>query len=293
MRRLFSILVCFATLTVLRAASAPCRKTPADAETVQPSLVGGLPGLKAGVGPGLLEEGKIGADWVTIKAGDEEIRGYAAWPGGKGPFPALVVIHEWWGLNDWVKKQTRNLAAHGYVALAVDLYRGQSSQDPDTAHQLMRALPEDRAVKYLSGGYQVLAAAPAVQHKQIGAIGWCMGGGLAAALAVNEPRLKAAVINYGSLPDSRKNIKRIKAHLLGNFGGLDKGIPVADARKFKAAFAKFRGQFELHEWPNSGHGFMNETNPNHNVADTANAWSYIHAFLTRELGGKPIVGWHD
>lgn len=284
------LLLCVAGIA-LRAGSAPASAPARKKAAAIPAA--SLPGLKAGTGPSLLAEGKVGADWVTIKAGDEEIRGYAAWPGGKGPFPALVVIHEWWGLNDWVMKQTRQLAAHGYVALAVDLYRGQSAKDADTAHQLMRALAEDRAVKYLHGAFNVLAAAPAVVHEKIGAIGWCMGGGYTAALAVNEPRLKAAVINYGSLPDDAAHIAQIKAHLLGNFGGLDKGIPLADAEKFKTAFTAAGGQFELHEWPASGHGFMNETNPNHNVNDTADAWVFIHAFLSKELGGKAVANWHE
>lgn len=243
------------------------------------------PGFQPGTGPGLLEAGKVGADRVTLREGTDPLGAYVAWPGGKGPFPALVVVHEWWGLNDWVKKQARDLAGRGYVAVAVDLYRGQVAGDADAAHQLMRGLPQDRGVKALKDAFAWIAAQPWAKKEKIGAIGWCMGGGYAAQLAVAEPRLKAAVINYGALPDSPKAIKKIKASLLGNFGGLDQGIPLEDARKFKAAFEKAGGKMELHEWPNSGHAFMNEGNPNHNVADAANARYLIHQFLAKELGG--------
>ena len=83
---------------------------------------------------------------VTYKSGNESVHGMLYMPKGDGPFPALVVIHEWWGLNDWVKEQAADLAAHGYDALAVDLYRGQVADDADTAHQLSRGLPQDRGI---------------------------------------------------------------------------------------------------------------------------------------------------
>src|SRR5579864_8030256 len=89
------------------------------------------------------------ARMVSYKSGDETVQGMLYTPSGKGPFPALVVIHEWWGLNDWVKEQASKLADQGYVALAVDLYRGKVADNPELAHELMRGLPEDRAVRDL------------------------------------------------------------------------------------------------------------------------------------------------
>src|SRR6185312_568696 len=82
---------------------------------------------------------------VTYKSGDETVKGILYTPEGKGPFPALVVIHEWWGLNDWVKDQASKLADQGYAALAIDLYRGKVATTPDLAHELMRGVPEDRS----------------------------------------------------------------------------------------------------------------------------------------------------
>ncbi len=273
-------------------ATLPLSGRPGPQSTAAPAIESGPApvtpsGFKPGTGPGLLEAGKVGADLITLRAGADPLGAYVAWPGGQGPFPALIVVHEWWGLNDWVKKQARDLAGHGYVAVAVDLYRGQVASDADAAHQLMRGLPQDRGVRYLRDAFAWIAKQRWAKADKIGVIGWCMGGGYAAQLAVAEPRLKAAVINYGALPDSPNQIRKIKAALLGNFGGLDQGIPLADARKFKAAFEKAGGKMELHEWPNSGHAFMNEGNSNHNVADAANAWFFIHQFLSKELGGLP------
>src|SRR5271165_5676192 len=116
---------------------------------------------------------------VTYKSGDETVKGILYTPDGKGPFPAIVVIHEWWGLNDWVKGQAEKLAGEGYEALAIDLYRGKVGTTPEEAHEIMRGVPEDRAKRDLEAGFQFLAAQPEVKKDRIGAIGWCMGGGYA------------------------------------------------------------------------------------------------------------------
>ena len=97
---------------------------------------------------------------VTYKSGSDTVSGYLALPSGTGKHPAIIVIHEYWGLNDWVKDEARKFADQGYVALAVDLYRGTVATDPDTAHQLMRGLPDDRGLRDLEAAYAYLAARP-------------------------------------------------------------------------------------------------------------------------------------
>ena len=158
------------------------------------------------------------AEAIRYQSGAEQVPGYLALPQASGKRPALVVIHEWWGLNDWVKEKARAFAAKGYVALAVDLYRGTAASDPDTAHQLMRGLPEDRAARDLEAAFAYLASRPDVGGTRIGAVGWCMGGGYALALALEEPKLTAAVIYYGRLATDAEAIQKIRARLLGNFG---------------------------------------------------------------------------
>ena len=114
---------------------------------------------------------------VSYKSGDDTVQGILYTPEGKGPFPALVVIHEWWGLNDWVKEQAARLADEGYVALAVDLYRGKVATTPDEAHEIMRGVPEDRAARDLHAAVEFLKSQSNVKPDRIGSIGWCMGGG--------------------------------------------------------------------------------------------------------------------
>ena len=114
---------------------------------------------------------------VSYKSGDEAVQGLLYTPAGKGPFPAIIVIHEWWGLNDWVKEQASKLADQGYVALAIDLYRGKVATTPDEAHEIMRGVPEDRAKRDLHAAFEFLQSQSNVKKDRIASIGWCMGGG--------------------------------------------------------------------------------------------------------------------
>src|ERR1700741_3493344 len=100
---------------------------------------------------------------VTYKSGDETLSAMLYTPSGSGPSPALIVIHEWYGLNDWVKEQASKLADQGYVALAIDLYRGKVADNPDLAHELMRGLAPDRTARDLKAAYDFLSSQPNVK----------------------------------------------------------------------------------------------------------------------------------
>ena len=143
-------------------------------------------------------------------------------PAGKGPFPALVVIHEWWGLNDWVKEQASKLSDEGYETLAIDLYRGKVATTPEEAHEIMRGVPEDRASRDLRAALEFLESQPDVKKDRIGSIGWCMGGGYSLEVALAGPTLAADVINYGHLAADAASLKKISAPVLGIFGGQDR-----------------------------------------------------------------------
>ena len=136
---------------------------------------------------------------VSYKSGDETVQGMLYTPPGKGPFPAIIVIHEYWGLNEWVKEQASKLSDQGYVALAVDLYRGKVADNPELAHELMRGLPEDRAKRDLHAAFEFLQTQSKVKKDRIGSIGWCMGGGYSLEVALQEPTLAADLIHYGHL----------------------------------------------------------------------------------------------
>ncbi len=214
-------------------------------------------------------------------------RGYLVLPEGKGKHPAIVVIQEWWGLNDWIRENTARFAQQGYVALAVDLYRGRATADPGEAHELMRGLPEDRAMGDLKAGMSFLAARPDVDRERIGSVGWCMGGGYSLALATAEPRLRAAVINYGRLVTAPAKIEAVQSAVLGNFAGADRGIPADDVRAFESQLKAAHKDADIKIFEGKAHGFMNPGNKEgYDAAAASDAWSRIDAFFARTLKGK-------
>jgi carboxymethylenebutenolidase len=228
----------------------------------------------------------LGADGksVTYKSGDESVTGMLYTPAGKGPFPALIVIHEWWGLNDWVKEQVSKFADQGYVALAVDLYRGKIADTPDLAHELMRGVPEDRAARDLGAAFDYLAAQPNVKKDRIGSVGWCMGGGYSLDVALLEPTLAATVINYGHLATDTAELKKINASILGSFGGQDRGITPDDVKKFQQALTQLGKKVEIKIYPDAGHAFQNPNNKQgYRADDAADAWKRTLDFLAATL----------
>src|SRR5713226_2563943 len=136
---------------------------------------------------------------VTFPSTSGDGSGYLAVPESTGRHPAVIVIQEWWGLNDWIRQQADRFAGQGYAALAVDLYRGKVAAAQEEAHELSRGLPTDRAMADLKAGFDFLIKRKDVDPSRIAVIGWCMGGGYALQLAIAEPRIAAAAINYGHL----------------------------------------------------------------------------------------------
>ena len=221
---------------------------------------------------------------VSYKSGDETVQGMLYAPAGKGPFPALIVIHEWWGLNDWIKEQASKLSDQGYVTLAVDLYRGKVATTPDEAHQIMRGVPEDRAKRDLHAAFEYLASQSNVKKDRIGAIGWCMGGGYALDVALQEPTLAADVINYGHLATDSAALQKINSPILGLFGAQDKGIPPEDVRKFGEALDKMGKKIEVKIYDDAGHAFENPNNKQgYRAADAEDAWKRTSDFLAANL----------
>ena len=221
---------------------------------------------------------------VTYKSGDETVQGVLYTPTGRGPFPALVVIHEFWGLNDWVKEQASKLADQGYVSLAVDLYRGKVATTPDMAHEIMRGVPEDRAKRDLHAAAEFLKSQPNVKRDRIGAIGWCMGGGYALDAALQEPDLAALVINYGHLATDPNALKKINAAILGIFGGQDHGITPEDVHKFEQQLKQLGKKIDIKIYDDAGHAFENPNNKDgYRAADAADAWKRTVDFLAMTL----------
>ncbi len=229
---------------------------------------------------------KVHSSIVHYLSGKDTVASYLCLPPGKARFPAIIVIHEWWGLNDWVKQSARELASRGFLTLAIDLYRGKVASDPELAHELMRGLPEDRAARDLVSAAAYLKSRPEADPKKIGSIGWCMGGGYSLAAALNIPDLAACVICYGRLVTDSSSIAKIPCPILGLFGEEDQGITPKSVREFESGVRSAGKEISVTIYPGAGHAFMNPDNknkPGYRPIAAKDAWTKIDAFFERTL----------
>lgn len=196
---------------------------------------------------------------VEFESNGSTAPGYLAVPdGGRGP--ATVVLQEWWGLEDNIRSVCDRFAAAGFLALAPDLYRGKSTDQPDEAQQLMMALSMDQAEKDMRGAVDHLAAHQGFEGKGVGSVGFCLGGGLSVWAASANPKVAAVVSYYYVLPHGKPDFSKVEAPVLGHFGTADEFVPVEDANALEAEMrdAGIDVRFEFYE--GAGHAFFNDTN---------------------------------
>jgi len=224
---------------------------------------------------------------VTFRSGAESISNFLVLPGGRGRHGGVIVLHEWWGLNDWVKMQATSLAANGYVVIAVDLYGGRVTDNPAEARKLKRALPEGRAIRDMNAAFHYLATRPDVESKHIGAIGWSMGGRFAIQLAIHEPRLAACVVNYGALPADLADVKRINAQVLVNCGARDRGILPARVQVFEKLMKAAGQSVDIKIYAGAGHAFENPgSKSTYRPEAAADAWHCTLVFFAQAIKAK-------
>lgn len=211
--------------------------------------------------------------------------GYLAMPvDAAEPLPGIIVIHEWWGLNDNIKAMTRRLAGEGYVALAVDLYGGVTTATPERAQELMTALlnEPDAARNNLRQAYDYLekyALAP-----RVASIGWCLGGGWSLQTALLFPdALDAMVMYYGQVQTVREPLATLNVPVLGFFGAEDASIPVRDVQIFRETLLDLGKNAEVLIVPGVGHAFANPSGGNYNEQAATEAWTTTLKFLERHL----------
>lgn len=216
---------------------------------------------------------------ITTKGG-ETVSGAIALPAAQ-PASALVLIHEWWGLNDEIKTMTAEFAKEGHVALAVDLYGGSVAANPQEAQALMQSVDDEKATDTLVSWVEWLRANPAVNGK-VAAVGWCFGGGWAINAAIATP-LEATVIYYGRLPQSAAEVRSVSGPVLGHFGEKDKFITREMVAGFERAMREAGKTLTVH-WYDADHGFANPTGANYDKEDAQVAWQRTREFLKQALG---------
>jgi carboxymethylenebutenolidase len=221
------------------------------------------------------------------EVGDQLVYGYFAVPADVAePLPALILIHEWWGLNDNIRAMADRLAGEGYMVLAVDMYGGRVASNVADAQQLMREVVEEPelANNNIRAAYEFLETAGA---PRIGSLGWCFGGGWSLNTARLFPDdLDASVIFYGRVTDDEDALRPVNVPILGLFGGADTGIPVASVEAFRDSLQRLRKDYEIHIYPDVGHAFANPTGQNYDADAATDAWDKTLDFLARHLSGS-------
>ena len=210
---------------------------------------------------------------IEFEANGGTAPGYLAKPQGDGPFPGLVVIQEWWGLDNHIKDVADRFAAEGYVALAPDLYRGQVAEEPDDARRLAMELEIDQALIDIQGAVNYLIAQPFVEPKQAGVVGFCMGGRLAMMMSWRGQNVGAAVVFYGGgLRPTDEQLQAISAPILGIYGEADHGIPVDLVQEWDEKLDEFDKTHEIIVYDDAPHAFFNDERASHRPEAAADAW---------------------
>lgn len=215
-------------------------------------------------------------------AGD---RAYLSLPKGKQPpLPALVVIHEWWGLNPHIMHWADRLAAEGYAAVAVDLYGGKVASEPAQAMKLMKGVDPEKARQRLLAAYEFLEDDARVKASRRGSIGWCFGGKWSLELALAAPELDAAVVYYGHVTTDPKRLEALNAPLLAVFGNQDESIPPATVDAFERALHEVDAQAKVLRY-DAPHAFANPSSARYVNDAAGDAYVQVRRFLAKHLKG--------
>lgn len=197
------------------------------------------------------------------------------------PAAAVMLIHEWWGLNDQIKSVASEVAKQGYLGLAIDLYGGKSAATPEDAQKLMTSVVPAEASETMATWVEWLRQHPDCNGKAA-SIGWCFGGGMALQAALDRP-LDAAIVYYGNVARSADELKSLKGPVLGHFANEDQWISPAMVDGFEAAMKQAGKVLEVHRY-DANHAFANPTGDHYDAEDARLAWDRTAAFLKATLG---------
>ena len=233
--------------------------------------------------------GNVGLENKTVRY-FEDAQGYLVYPvsstDSQGKLPAVVMIHEWWGLNQNIKDMANLLAKQGFVVLAADLYHGNVTDNPQVAMDLVQIARNDQnsSVANLQAAVKYLSLAPDVDSTKIASLGWCFGGGQSLQLALNsqEYPLAATILYYGTpLVTDKESLAKIKWPVLGIFGDNDQAIPLPEINQFRTSLNQSGITNEIEIYKGLGHAFANPSGDNYAPKETADAWEKTLSFLKK------------
>lgn len=246
----------------------------------------------------LLSNGTIKLSNISAPLHKEDVKyykntsGYFVYPetakthsnGSDKKLPAVIMIHEWWGLNDNIKNMADELAKEGYAVLAVDLYNGKVASNPKEAMELVNTARDNQneSSSNMLAALNYLKTLDNIDQTKIASLGWCFGGGQSLQLALNtdaQNPLAATVLYYGNLVTDEKSLSKISWPVLGIFGSLDKSIPVSEVEKFEKALNSNNITNEIFVYDGVGHAFANPTGGSFAPAELKDAWEKTVSFL--------------
>ncbi len=198
------------------------------------------------------------------------------------PLPAVLVVHEWWGLNDHIKHYADRIAANGYAALAIDLFKGKVATTPDQAMGLVKSLDPKRARAVIEDALGYLSRDQRILAQKRGSIGWCFGGKWSLEAALVEPSLDATVIYYGQVPRSSAALEGLRTPILAFFGKQDASIPAEQVKDFEAALDQLGVEHHVVTY-DAGHAFANPSGARYNAEAADAAWKQTLQFLNDKL----------
>lgn len=221
---------------------------------------------------------------VTYVSNGGTAPGYIAMPEGRGPFPGVIVIQEWWGLEEHIKDVARRVAAEGFVALAPDLYHGQVATEPDEARKLVMAMQMDQAMKDIQGGINYIKSLSTVWPKKVGVVGFCLGGSLTLRAALASSDVGAAAPFYaGGVEQITAEVDKIKAPVFAAFGADDGSIPLDKVEAFAQELKEKGKDAEVKVYEGAPHSFFNDTRDSYREAAAQDAWAKTIALFRRSL----------
>lgn len=279
--------VALLVLALLSGGCSGAGDAPADADATPRAEAGSAAPDDAPAAPAAAGATDRPVDAETLpyaEVNDQLVYGYFAFPSDMiEPLPAILVIHDWWGLNDDVRNAANRLASQGYIVLAVDLYAGTVVVDAVAARQRMISVmdnPDDvqsnlrQALDFLR-----VAGAP-----QAATLGWGFGGSWSLNAATLFPaEIDAAIVYYGQVPGDDERMRPIDAPLLGLFGANDRVVTAESVREFEAALKRLRKSYSIHVYPEAGHAFADPARRNFDPQLAEDAWRRVTVFLAETL----------
>ena len=221
-------------------------------------------------------------EMVEFQGNGEAGSGYLA-TAASGSGPGVIVLQEWWGLVDHIKEVADRFAGEGFVALAPDMYHGETADSPDDAKRLMMSLNIDRAEKDLRGSIEYLLSLDQTQGGQVGTVGFCMGGQLSLYAACANSQVGACVNYYGIHPDVQPDIGNLEAPVLGFFGEDDAKVSPEVVRGLEERLNQAGKQVEVHIYPGADHGFFNDGRPMYKEKEAKESWDRMIQFYRANL----------